>query len=113
MRQPNRGRAQNFDLAGNLFFGGGLTSLLVALTYAIQPYGGSNMGWANPWVIAGIVGGLALLIAFAIVELRVDDPMFHLQLFRNRSFAMNNLAGFLASIGRGGLQFMIIVWLQG
>jgi EmrB/QacA subfamily drug resistance transporter len=109
--KPRKGA--NLDLAGNLCFAGGLTSLLVALTYAIQPYGDSNMGWANPWVIAGIGGGITLLIAFAIVELRVDDPMFHLQLFRNRSFAMNNLAGFLASIGRGGLQFMIIVWLQG
>lgn len=109
--RPRKGA--NLDIAGNLFFAGGLTSLLVALTYAIQPYGDSTMGWANPWVIAGIVAGIALLIAFAIVELRVDDPMFNLQLFRNRSFAMNNIAGFLASIGRGGLQFMIIVWLQG
>ncbi|HEY7034130.1 MAG TPA: MFS transporter [Thermomicrobiales bacterium] len=103
----------NLDIPGNLLFAGGLTSLLVALTYGIQPYGGSNMGWSNPWVIAGLVAGVLLLVAFGIVEMRVADPMFKLDLFRNRAFAMNNAAGFLASVGRGGLQFMIIIWLQG
>ena len=106
-------RSASLDIPGNVLFAGGLTSLLVALTYGIQPYGGSNMGWTNPWVIAGIAGGVLLLIAFVVVELKVDDPMFRLELFRNRSFAMNNVAGFLASVARGGLQFMIIIWLQG
>ena len=39
--------------------------------------------------------------------------MFNIRLFRIRAFTAGNIAGFLASIGRGGLQFMLIIWLQG
>ena len=49
----------------------------------------------------------------ASIEAKVDEPMFRLGLFRNRAFALGNLAGLLSSMGRGGLQFMLIIWLQG
>jgi MFS family permease len=101
------------DWWGNLLFAGGLTALLAAITYGIQPYGGHDMGWTNPWVLAGLIGGVALLVAFCVVETKVADPMFHLSLFRIRAFSAGNLAGLLASVGRGGLQFMLIIWLQG
>ncbi|UZJ26694.1 MFS transporter [Rhodococcus antarcticus] len=101
------------DWPGNLSFAVGLTALLAGITYGIQPYGGHPTGWTNPWVLTGIIGGLALLVAFCVVESRVSDPMFHLALFRNRAFGLGNLAGFTASVGRGGLQFMLIIWLQG
>ena len=39
--------------------------------------------------------------------------MFHLDLFRIRAFTAGNLASLLAAIGRGGLQFILIIWLQG
>jgi MFS family permease len=101
------------DWPGNIVFGVGLTALLAGITYGIQPYGGSSTGWANPWVLAGIIGGVVLLVAFVILELRVTDPMFNMRLFRIRAFVWGNFAGLLASIGRGGLQFMLIIWLQG
>ena len=101
------------DWPGNITFAVGLTALLTAITYGIQPYGGNTTGWTNPWVIGGIVGGLALLVVFTFIELRSKAPMFNMRLFRIRAFAMANLAGLLASIGRGGLQFMLIIWLQG
>ena len=101
------------DVPGNLTFGLGLTSLLVAITYGIQPYGAHGTGWTNPWVIAGLVGGVLLLVAFVLVEQRVEHPMVPVSLFRIRAFSMGNLAGLMASIGRGGLQFMLIIWLQG
>jgi EmrB/QacA subfamily drug resistance transporter len=104
---------QRIDVAGNLLFAGGLTVLMIGLTYGIQPYGGSSMGWTNPWVIAGIVGGLLLLTAFVFVEQRVDNPMFRLSLFRIRMFTMGNLSNLFASMAQGGLQFMLIIWLQG
>jgi MFS family permease len=107
-RSPGR-----IDWPGNLSFAVGLTALLAGITYGIQPYGGHSTGWTNPWVLTGILGGLALLVAFCVVESRVSDPMFHLALFRNRAFGLGNLAGFTASVGRGGLQFMLIIWLQG
>jgi MFS family permease len=101
------------DWWGNVTFAVGLISLLVGITYGIQPYGGHTMGWTSPLVMSTIGGGLGLLALFAWIETRVDDPMFDLSLFRIRAFTAGNTAGLLASIGRGGLQFMLIIWLQG
>jgi MFS family permease len=106
-------RPAKVDIPGNVTFGVGLTALLAAITYGIQPYGGHPTGWTNPWVVAGIVGGLALLVAFCVIETKVAAPLFSMDLFRIRQFTAGNLAGLLASIGRGGLQFMLIIWLQG
>jgi MFS family permease len=106
-------RASRLDIPGNLTFGVGLTALLVAITYGIQPYGDHTTGWTNPWVLAGLIGGVALLAAFVVVEQRVEHPMVSIGLFRIRAFTMANIAGLMASIGRGGLQFMLIIWLQG
>jgi MFS family permease len=108
--QRHRGKV---DIAGNVTFALGLTAILAAITYGIQPYGGHTMGWTNPAVLGGLIGGAVLLVVFCVVESRVADPMFHLSLFRNRAFGAGNLAGLLASIGRGGMQFMLIIWLQG
>jgi MFS family permease len=106
-------RAAKLDVPGNLTFGIGLTALLVAITYGIQPYGDHTTGWTNPWVLAGLIGGVALLAAFVVIEQRVQHPMVSIGLFRIRAFTMANIAGLMASIGRGGLQFMLIIWLQG
>jgi MFS family permease len=101
------------DWAGNLTFALGLAGLLTGITYGIQPYDGHVMGWTNPWVLASMIGGVLLLVVFGVVETKVQDPMFHMSLFRIRDFWTINLANLLASIGRGGLQFMLIIWLQG
>ncbi|MEV0799475.1 MFS transporter [Kribbella sp. NPDC050281] len=101
------------DWVGNALFAVGLTAILAGITYGIQPYGGHDMGWTNPWVLAGLIGGAALLAVFCVVEARVEAPMFNLSLFRIRAFTAGNLAGLLASVSRGGLQFMLIIWLQG
>ncbi len=104
---------QRIDLWGNLLFAGGLTMLLIGLTYGIEPYGGATMGWTSPFVLGMSLAGLLLLGAFVVVERHVPDPMFHLELFRIRMFAAGNAAGFLSSVARGGLQFLLIIWLQG
>jgi MFS family permease len=106
-------QSARIDWAGNVLFAVGLTILLGAITYGIQPYGGRNMGWLSPWVLGGLIMGILLLIVFVLVEKRVTDPMFDLALFKIKAFAAGNLAGLLASISRGGLQFMLIIWLQG
>jgi len=103
----------SLDIPGNLAFLLGLTSLLTGITYGIQPYGDSATGWLNPWVLGSIIGGLVLLGVFVAIELKAKDPMFQLRLFKIRSFASAIVAGLLGSIGRGGLQFMLIIWLQG
>ena len=104
---------QRIDYLGNIVFGSGLTIFLLALTYGLLPYGTSVMGWGNPWVIAGMISGAVLLIAFPFVEIKVSQPMFKMSLFRIRAFAFGNFASFLGALGRGGLMFMLIILLQG
>jgi MFS family permease len=106
-------KAGRLDVPGNVTFAVGLAVLLAAITYGIQPYGSHSSGWLNPWVLAGLIGGVVLLALFCVIEAKVADPMFNLSLFRIRAFAAGNLAGLLASVARGGLQFMLIIWLQG
>ncbi len=101
------------DWLGNLAFAGGLGMVLVGVTYGIKPYGHSLTGWSNPFVLEMIIIGLLLLAAFVVIELKVLEPMFEMSLFRNRAFAAGNLAQFLGSVGRGGMQFMLIIWFQG
>lgn len=101
------------DIWGNLTFLGGLTIFLIGITYALLPYGNDPMGWHNPLVIASLFVGAILLISFPIIESRVTDPMFRLNLFKNKMFSFANLAGLLNSISRGGLMFMLIMLLQG
>ncbi|WP_185934636.1 MFS transporter [Mycolicibacterium hodleri] len=101
------------DWPGTLTFGLGLTVLLAGITYGIQPYGDHSTGWTNPTVLGAIGIGLLLLVAFCFIELHVDSPMVDIRLFKSASFGMGNLAGLMSSMGRGGLQFMLIIWLQG
>ncbi|WP_336801321.1 MFS transporter [Kaistia sp. MMO-174] len=113
LRDRTTPRRRPVDWAGNLTFGIGLILVLIGITEGIQPYGSSAMAWGSPEVLTLLGVGLALIVAFLIVESRVAFPMFDLKLFRIRPFSLGNLASLTASIGRGGLQFMLIIWLQG
>jgi MFS family permease len=106
-------RRARIDWWGNVTFALGLGSVLVGVTYGIQPYGNDSMGWESPVVLGEIIGGLAVLLVFVIIETRVAEPMFRLSLFKIREFTAGNVAGLLVSIARGGIQFMLIIWLQG
>jgi MFS family permease len=106
-------RPAKLDWPGNVTFGAGLVAVLVGITYGIQPYGGHTMGWTSPLVLGLIIGGLAILAIFCVIETRVAEPMFNLALFRIRPFTAGNMASLLSSLGRGGLMFILIIWLQG
>ncbi|WP_078290217.1 MFS transporter [Mycobacterium sp. D16R24] len=108
--EPTPGK---LDWAGTVTVALGLTVLLTGITYGIQPYGSSSTGWGNPLVYGSLIAGVALLLLFCVIESRVADPMLDMRLFKNRAFGLGNLANLLASVGRGGLQFMLIIWLQG
>jgi MFS family permease len=101
------------DWWGNVIFAVGLVALLVGISYGINPYGHHEMGWTNPAVLAGIIGGVVMLGIFCIVETRVKDPMFRVPLFRIRAFSMGNMASLLSALGRGGMMFILVIWLQG
>jgi MFS family permease len=101
------------DWAGNITFALGLVAIMVGITYGIEPYGGHAMGWTSPAVLSELGAGVVLLVAFAIIETRVAEPMFRLPLFRIRAFTAGVVSSFLAALGRGGLMFILIIWLQG
>jgi MFS family permease len=113
LQERGERRPARIDWWGNATFAIGLILVLVSITYGIQPYGGHSMGWTNPLVLAEMGSGLGLLALFVAIELRVEDPMFGLGLFRIRAFTAGSIATLLASLGRGGLMFMLIIWLQG
>ena len=94
-------------------FAVGATSLLAAITYGIQPYGGHATGWTSPLVLTGLIGGAAVLVVFGIVETKIAEPMFRMGLFKIRAFAAGNAASLMSSMARGGLQFMLVIWLAG
>jgi MFS family permease len=113
LRDTGRRGGGRIDWWGNITFAVGLGAVLVAVTFGIQPYRHQAMGWANPSVISLLTGGAVLLAAFAVIETRVAEPLFELSLFRIRAFTAGNLAGLAVAIARGGLQFMLVIWLQG
>ncbi len=113
LRDQGKRNVTTIDWWGNVIFALGLITLLVGITYGIEPYGGHTMGWTNPKVLAGLIGGVVLLGIFVAIERHVAQPMFNIALFRIRAFSAGNVATLLASIGRGGLMFILIIWLQG
>jgi MFS family permease len=106
-------KKQKIDILGNILFALALTAILLSMTYGLLPYGASSTGWSSPYVIGGLILGIILLIIFIFVELWAKDPMFRMTLFKIRDFSAGILSLFLAGIARGGLQFMLIIWLQG
>ena len=113
LRDVGTRRPARMDWWGNVLFAAGLISILVGITYGLLPYGGHPMGWTNPWVLTALFGGLAALLVFGFVETKVAEPLFQLSLFRIRAFAAGNVANLMLALGRGGMQFMLIIWLQG
>jgi MFS family permease len=113
LREISSTRRAKLDWWGNITFAAGASLLLIAITYGIQPYGGHATGWTSPMVVGGLAGGVAILVLFCLIESHTAEPMFALGLFKIRAFAAGNAASLLGSISRGGLQFMLIFWLQG
>jgi MFS family permease len=113
LRETGRRGGGRIDWWGNLTFAVGLSAVLIAITNGLQPYGDHTMGWTNPRVFGLLAGGAALLLVFVVIETRIAEPMFAVGLFRIQAFAAGNVAGFLSRLAQGGLQFMLIIWLQG
>lgn len=106
-------KKQKMDYWGNITLGAGLTLVLLGMTYGLVPYGSSPMGWSSPWVVASLATGAALLLAFPFIETKVEQPLFRLDLFKNRMFASANIATFLSALSRGGVMIMLVLLLQG
>jgi MFS family permease len=113
LHEMSERRPARIDWPGNITFALGLILVMIGITYGIEPYGTHDMGWTNPLVLGAIGVGIVLLIAFGIIETKVAEPMFRLQLFKIRAFTAGVFASLLAALSRGGLMFMLIIWLQG
>ena len=113
LHEVERGSGAKIDWAGNVTFAIGLILVMIGITYGIEPYGGHPMGWTNPVVLLELGVGVAFLVLFCFIEVHTDEPMFRLQLFKIRAFSAGVFASFLGALGRGGLMFMLIIWLQG
>ncbi|MGO9788500.1 MAG: MFS transporter [Solirubrobacteraceae bacterium] len=113
LRELSSPRAAPIDWWGNATFALGLILIMIAVTYGIRPADGHAVGWGSPRVLALLAAGVVSMVAFVVVERRSHDPMFRLPLFRIRAFTFGTLSTFLSSIARGGLMFMLIIWLQG
>ncbi len=113
LEERSEPRPASIDWWGNATFALGLVLAMVAVTYGIRPYAGHPTGWGSPRVIALLGASVVSLAAFVTIERSVAEPMFRLTLFRIRAFTFGTLSTFLAAIARGGLMFMLIIWLQG
>jgi MFS family permease len=113
LRDQGQRRREPIDWLGNVTFAVGLILVMIGITSGIRPYGNSAMGWGSPLVIISLAVGIVLLAAFVVIESRVTHPMFRIPLFRIRAFTFGTLSTFLSAVGRGGLMFMLIIWLQG
>lgn len=113
LREIQTRHRSRMDWWGNATFAVGLIAVMVGITYGIQPYQNHSMGWQSPLVLSCLIGGVATLALFAVIETRVAEPMFRLSLFRIRAFTAGSLSTLLAAMGRGGLMFILIIWLQG
>ena len=101
--QENPGR---LDLPGLLLASSGLGALMYGLAEA------GERGFDDPRVLAFILGGLAILAAFALVELRTREPMIDMRLFQNRLFATANFVQVVAFAGLMGGLFLLPLFLQ-
>jgi len=113
LRELGQRRRTKIDWAGNATFAGGMMVLMIGITFGIEPANGHPMGWSSLPVLALLGSGIALMAAFVVIETRVPNPMFRLDLFKIRAFTFGTLSTFLSAMGRGGLMFMLVVWLQG
>lgn len=113
LRELGTKRAAHIDWLGNITFAVGLISVMLGITYGIEPYGHATMGWSSPYVLGAIAFGLLVMVAFTRVEKRAKEPMFRVELFKIRPFSAGVMASFAASLSRGGLMFMLVIWLQG
>ena len=113
LRRTSNSIKVKIDYWGNITLAAGLVLMSLGFTYALMPYGNSEMGWSNPIVISSFIVGAIMLAAFIPVELRQESPLFNISLFKVKPFTYGIMALFLSSVARGAIMFLLTIWLQG
>ena len=94
------------DLGGLALASAGLLSLVWGVIH------GNERGWADPQIVATLVAGVALLVAFFFWERRTAAPMLPLHMFRNRAFSAANGVSLLMYFGMFGSIFLLSQFFQ-
>lgn len=102
-REPTAG---GFDLPGFCLAGAGFATLMYALSE------GPSHGWTSPGIVIPALASVILLSIFAVVELRVPNPMVQLRLLANRLFRTTLTTSLFASAGFIGVLFLTPLFLQ-
>jgi MFS family permease len=97
---------QRFDYWGALTLCGSLLSLLIALTF------GQRIGFGNPNVLLLLGSWIVFLAAFIFIELRMEQPMIDLRLFRNSLFSVSLATGFTIFICLAGTLILMPFYIQ-
>lgn len=106
LRESKEPTAGSFDIGGFLLAAGGLASLLYALSQ------GPEKGWGSSEVIITGVGGFVLLVAMTFIELRIDQPMLTLRLYRDRMFRNSNMVNTFSYASFAAFLFLLPQFLQ-
>jgi EmrB/QacA subfamily drug resistance transporter len=102
----SRGEPSRLDLPGLVLAGVGLLGIVWALIR------GNSLGWGSPAIIGAMGAGLAFVAAFVVWELRTPTPMLPMRFFRDRAFALANVASLLFSFGMFGSIFLLAQFFQ-
>jgi predicted MFS family arabinose efflux permease len=73
---------------------------------------GNSVGWASAEIVGALAAGTAVVAAFIAWELRTQHPMLPMRFFRNRTFALANVASMLMSFGMFGAVFLLAQYFQ-
>jgi len=101
-----RGPSNRLDLPG---LGLASTGLLGVVWGLVR---GNGQGWTSPEIVVSLVAGVALVVAFVAWELRTEHPMLPMRFFRNRTFALTNVASLLMFFGMFGSIFLLVQFFQ-
>ncbi len=100
-------KGQKLDIVGNILFAGSIGLILTGIT--LYATGSARLAAVSGLVVVGTIA----LVLFVYYELKIDHPMFDLNLFKIRLFAAGNLAILLNSLARGAMTFVLVFYLQG
>jgi EmrB/QacA subfamily drug resistance transporter len=104
--EETHGPSGKLDLPGVGLASAGLLGIVWGLVR------GNGQGWTSPEIVLSLTGGAIVLAAFVLWELRTDSPMLPMRFFRNRTFAMTNLASLLMFFGMFGSIFLLAQFFQ-
>ena len=104
--EETRSPASKLDLLGLVLGSAGLIGIVWGLVRA------NDEGWTSPAIVSAFVVGGALLACFVAWELRTEQPMLPMRFFRNRTFALANVASLLMFFGMFGSIFFIAQFFQ-